>query len=63
MRIRNFIIFMVLSQLIACTIVPGQHMRQFSTESSVEMPVTENNETILKRLNIQTITAQLIIDI
>ncbi len=53
---------MVLSQLIACTIIPGQHMR-YSTESSVEMPVTENNETILKRLNIQTITAQLIIDI
>jgi polysaccharide export outer membrane protein len=36
-------------------------MRQFSTESSVEMPVTENNETILKRLNIQPINAQLII--
>ncbi len=63
MRIRNFVFFIVLSQLIACTIVPGQHMRQFSTESSVEMPVTENNETILKRLNIQTITAQLIIDL
>jgi len=64
MRIRNFIIFMVLSQLMACmTVVPGQHMRQFSTESSAEMPVTENNETILKRLNIQTINAQLIVDL
>ncbi|MFB3101218.1 MAG: polysaccharide export protein [Gammaproteobacteria bacterium] len=63
MRIRNFIIFMVLTQLIACTVVPGQHMRQFSTESSVEMPVTENNKTIWKRLNIQTIDAQLIIDL
>ena len=63
MRIRNFVFFIVLSQLIACTVIPGQHMRQFSTESSVEMPVTENNETILKRLNIQTINAQLIIDI
>ncbi len=61
MRIRNFVFFIVLSQLIACTVIPGQHMRQFSTESSVEMPVTENNETILKRLNIQTINAQLII--
>ena len=63
MRIRNFVFFIVLSQLIACTVIPGQHMRQFSTESSVEMPVTENNETILKRLNIQTINAQLIIDL
>ena len=63
MQIRNFIIFMVLSQLIACTVIPGQHMRQFSTESSVEMPVTENNETILKRLNIQTINAELIINL
>ena len=61
MRTRNFVFFIVLSQLIACTIVPGQHMRQFSTESSAEMPVTEDNETILKRLNIQTINAQLII--
>lgn len=63
MRIRNFVFFIVLSQLIACTVIPGQHMRQFSTESSVEMPVTENNKTILKRLNIQTINAQLIIDL
>ena len=62
MRIRNFVFFIVLSQLIACTIVPGQHM-SYSTESSVEMPVTENNETILKRLNIQTINAQLIVDL
>ena len=64
MRIRNFIIFMVLSQLTACmTIVPGHHMSQFSTESSSEMPITEDNETILKRLNIQTITAQLIVNL
>jgi polysaccharide biosynthesis/export protein len=64
MRIRNFIIFMVLSQLMACmTIVPGHHMRQFATESSAEMPITEDNETILKRLNIQTITAQLIVNL
>jgi len=63
MQIRNFVFFIVLSQLIACTVIPGQHMRELSTESSVEMPVTENNETILKRLNIQTINAQLIIDL
>ncbi len=62
MRIRNFVFFIVLSQLIACTVIPGQHM-SYSTESSVEMPVTENNETILKRLNIQTINAQLIVDL
>ncbi len=63
MQIRNFVFFIVLSQLIACTVIPGQHMRDLSTESSVEMPVTENNETILKRLNINTINAQLIVDI
>ncbi len=63
MQIRNFVFFIVLSQLIACTVIPGQHMRELSTESSVEMPVTENNETILKRLNIQTINAQLIVDL
>jgi len=55
---------MVLSQLMACmTIVPGHHMTQFATESSAEMPITEDNETILKRLNIQTITAQLIVNL
>ncbi len=63
MRIKIFIILIVLSQLAACTLIPGQHMRQFATQSSVEMPVTEDNETILKRLNIQTINAQLIIDL
>ena len=64
MRTRNFIIFMVLSQLMACmTIIPGHHMRQFATESSEDMPVTEDNETILKRLNIQKISAKLIVEI
>lgn len=38
-------------------------MSQFSTESSTDMPVTENNETILKKLNIKSITAQLIVDL
>lgn len=47
----------------ACSIVPGMHMSQFSDESSVEMPVDEKNETILKKLNIQKISAQLIVDI
>ena len=59
----NLFILIVLSQLAACTIVPGQHMRQFATESSSVMPVTENNETILKKLNIKTINAQLIVDL
>jgi len=57
-----FLILIIFSQLTACTLIPGQHMRAFSTKSSVEMPVIENNETILKRLNIRTINAQLIID-
>jgi len=53
----------MLSQLSACTLLPGQHVSFFSTKSSLEIPIKENNETILKRLNIQTIDAQLIIDI
>lgn len=64
--IREIILFIpvliILSQLSACTLIPGQHIRSFSTQSSVEIPVTENNETILKKLNIQTINAQLIVD-
>ena len=63
MRIKIFIILAVLSQLAACTIIPGQHVRQFATQSSTEMPVTEDNETILKKLNIKTINAQLIVDL
>jgi len=55
---------MVLSQLMACmTAVPGHHMRIGSTESSEDMPVTEDNETILKRLNINTIDAPLIVSL
>ncbi|MBP7953618.1 MAG: hypothetical protein KAZ14_00450, partial [Nitrosomonas sp.] len=34
----------IIVQISACTIVPGQHMRQFATESSIEFPVTENND-------------------
>lgn len=63
LRTKIWLVLIVVSQLVACTLIPGQHMRSFSTQSSVEMPVTENNETILKRLNIQTINAQLIIDL
>jgi len=64
MRIKIFSILTVLSQLAACTIIPGQHMSLLNTRSSsTEMPVTENNETILKKLNIKTIDAQLIVDL
>jgi len=38
-------------------------MSPFSDQSSVEMPVTEKNKTVLKTVNIKPITAQLIIDI
>jgi polysaccharide export outer membrane protein len=65
LRLMRILIFMlmVLSQLAGCTVIPGQHMRQFATRSSTEMPVTENNETTLKKLDIKTINAQLIIDL
>lgn len=62
LRKNIFLILILLNQLSACTLIPGQHMRSFSTQSSVEIPVTEENEAILKRLNIQKINAQLIVD-
>ena len=55
-------LLLMLISLSGCTIVPGQHMSPFSNESSVEMPVGENEKTILKKLNIQAINAQLIVD-
>ncbi|MGR9114456.1 MAG: polysaccharide export protein [Gammaproteobacteria bacterium] len=63
MQPKSFSILLILANLSGCSIVPGMHMSQFSYQSSVEMPVTENNQKILKKLNIQTITAQLIIDL
>lgn len=63
MRFNLFLILVAISQLYACTIVPGQHMSPFSTQSSVDMPVVENNQTILKKLNIKLITAKLIVDL
>lgn len=63
LRIKILFVLIIGSQIAACTIVPGQHMRQFATQSSVELPVTEDDETILKKLNIQTINAQLIVDL
>jgi polysaccharide export outer membrane protein len=57
------ITLLILLNLTGCSIIPGMHMSLFSNESNEEMPVTENNETILKKLNIQNITAQLIIDL
>jgi len=67
MRIKILLTLLAVSQLAACTgfpsIIPGQHMSRFTTQSSEEMPVTENNATILKKLNIKPITAQLIVDL
>ena len=62
MRLNIIIISIALSQLTACTLIPGQHMRIFATKSSVELPVDVDNKTILKKLDIQTIDAQLIVD-
>lgn len=60
---KNLSVLLVFFYLTACSIVPGQHMSHFSRKSSVELPVTENNETILKKLDIQTIDAKLIIEL
>ncbi len=63
MRQSNLLIFFIFFILSGCSVIPGMHMSQFSHSSSVDLPVLENNETTLKKLNIQTITAQLIIDL
>lgn len=58
-----FTILLMLINLTGCTVIPGMHMSQFSKQSSIEMPVEEKNATILKKLNIHTITAQTIVDL
>jgi polysaccharide biosynthesis/export protein len=63
MQFKSLLILIPISQLLACTVIPGQHMNPFLDESSVELPVTENNKTILKKLNIKPITAKLIVDL
>ena len=49
-----------MSQLGACSVIPGQHMWHFATQPSVDMPVTENDAAILNKLDFEPITAQLI---
>lgn len=61
MRKKTGLCLILFSQLTACTVIPGMHMSPFSSQSSVEMPVTENNATILKKLNIKNITAKLVV--
>ncbi len=63
MKIGTGLIWLAMSQITACTVIPGQHMMLFTKESSVELPVEEDNEAILKKLNIKSITAQLIVDL
>ena len=63
MHVKALLLSLCIIQLYACTVVPGQHMSQFSNQSSIKLPVTENNATILKQLNIKPITAQLIVDL
>lgn len=58
---KSYFALLIACSLAACTIVPGQHMSPFSRQSSVEMPTRESDEAILKKLNIQTINAELII--
>ena len=60
----NYLIFIFISLFLSgCSLVPGMHMSPFSDESSTEMPVTENDKTTMRALNIQTITAQMIVDV
>ncbi|MEE9337401.1 MAG: polysaccharide biosynthesis/export family protein [Methylococcaceae bacterium] len=63
MRHNFLILSFILAAISGCSVVPGMHMSQFSDESSIKMPVTENNKTTLRSVNVHPITAQLIIDI
>lgn len=63
MRTKPYLFLILFCQLTSCTVIPGMHMSPFSDESSTEMPISENNATILKKLNIKNITAQLIVDL
>ncbi len=63
MRFKKLLILIAVHQLSGCTIIPGQHMTLFEDHSSVEMPVKEQNQTILKKLPIKPITARLVLDL
>jgi polysaccharide export outer membrane protein len=63
MQNKTLLILIATGQLCACTLIPGQHMSQFATKSSTDMPVTENDNAMFKKLNIKPITAQLIVDL
>ena len=63
MKFRLLLVLIGITQIYACTIVPGQHMDPLTNKSSIDVPVIENNVTILKKLNIKSITAQLIVDL
>ncbi len=63
MRIKILLNVIAATQLVACTLIPGQHIWQYATQSSVDMPVKDDNATVLKKLNIQSVTAQLIVDL
>lgn len=63
MQIKYIPIIVAIAQLSACTLIPGQHMDQFEKTSSRDLPVAEYGKTVKKKLYIQPITAQTIIDI
>ncbi|MGZ5304986.1 MAG: polysaccharide biosynthesis/export family protein, partial [Bacteroidia bacterium] len=63
MKTKFFSILITVSLITGCSVIPGMHMSPFSDQSSTEMPFTENEQTVLKKLNIQSIDAQLIINL
>jgi len=60
MRIKSLLTVITLSQFDACSVVSGQHMWHFATQSREEMPVAENNAAILKKVDFEPIWPQLI---
>jgi polysaccharide biosynthesis/export protein len=63
MRLIQITILIIAAGLTGCSVVPGMHMTHFTDESSIPMPVQEENAKILKTLDIKTITSELIIDL
>jgi len=60
MRIINLLTLIALSQLVACSVVPGQQLWHFDSQQSEETPVADNNAALLKKIDFEPITPQLI---
>ena len=60
MRINNLLTLITLCLLGACSVVPGQQLWHFDSQQSEETPVADNNAALLKKIDFEPITPQLI---